>query len=892
MLLPFDIADIHGALALAYRVIEIGWSDEYNANQQYNEFREDIQALIAILNNLASVIHHAQSAFPHSARPSTAASRGVSHVLGSFKGVLDECAVLVEQKASYGTRQGPIPNFQWFLLVKDDVQILRDRIAVCNIKLSLALRCLELERQDGTTQLLYGLADYLGQRMTELENVIRPGGQPERTLDMPDSIRSYLLATTTSRYGDLGGISVDQGIDETVFYLDRATQWHKRRQSPQASPVCRAARLYNLFRAYSLLQATKAAVPRATMDDFETYFPRLGMTIQRFLQKLGERILAAYDAFIREAGPLPSEAEILDIIEPESNIWEEHRHWKPRQQEDDDPRRGARVLKCRLQDFNAAQQSLEVFQHDSENSRQLTVITSGAHRADRVYQVDLGALQLAPNDDAFVAGSDRFTVTLNPVRYGQQPGFKLAFQNRGGLFMFQQFMTGYKVVDDFSGARVVTQRAGLVVGGEQRSETSRVQLWSSTAPSSGRAIPRELLGESTSTLRNLPSRSSAAPVLPLWDSFSTLTLSQGADTSPTTTTSPSSSTPSFDGQQAPFGSSFPRSQGSTTNRLSGGTRTGSGTTNSYWQAQINDNTGSNGLSPSSNSRPAATSGMSSRHPRPNEIPGNRASGRNWDTRPGATSPVSPTSPVRINGGFGGSRNSGSRWDQPAQRSPPLQQSPPIPPPLSVRLSRRASMAMSFMSHSSADSHSPSTMSSNLVQVDNRGTLGCIIDAPEPARLVLFLKGRTQFDPHSLLAIDIDNHLVINTDLCDCRQEDPVRNSAHYQTGRAPGSGQRSQRPPCNKVVIQARDGTSISAKETKVPSVAPNSSVVGIGARGGSSFWNLASAGRYQPDAEGLDKVKRLRLVTIEFGAGVEARRTFVEHFNNLRELYLRNASP
>ncbi|KAK4221988.1 hypothetical protein QBC38DRAFT_402426, partial [Podospora fimiseda] len=845
MLLPLDIAEIHGAISLAYKVIEIGWSDAHNANRQYNEFREDIEALINILSNLADIIRRAQLSFPHSARPSTATSRGATQVLGNFKGVLDDCVILLEQKGSFGTQQGPVRNFQWFLLVKDDIQILRDRIAVCNIKLSLALRCLEVERQDGTTQLLWGLADFFDQRISELENFIRAGEQPERTLDIPHTIRSYLLAIITSRYGELGAILVDQAIDEIVFYLDRATQSHKRRQATQSSPADRAIRLYNIFRAFSLLQTTKEAVPRVTVDDFQTYFPRLGMTLQRFLKKLGERIFAAYVAFIHEVGQMPTESEIWAIVEAESGVWDEHRQWKPKQQQGNDPRRGARLLKIRLQDLNAAQQSLEIYQHNSENPRHLTAIVAEGNR-DLVHQFDLGTLQLAPNEDTFATGSDRYSVSLNPSQNGQQPGLNLVFQSRGGLFTFQQCITGFKVVDDFSGTRVETQRAGLVVGGEHRAEMSRIQLWSSTTPSSGRAIPPELLGEPKRTLRNLPGNSSRAPILPQLDSFSTLTLSQPIDNSPITT--PSSSTPSFEGQQAPFGSSFPRTQGVTMTRATGELRTGSGGPNTYWQSQVNDNT--------------RNGGTASWQPRLNESPGNRTSGRSWDTRPGATSPVSPSSPVRMN------RNSGSRWDQPAQRSPPQHQPPPT---LVTRLNRRASMAMSLLSLSSGDSQAQSIMSSNLVQVDNKGTLGCIIDAPEPPRLVFFLKGRGPLDPHSLLVIDIDDNLIINTDLCECRQEDPIRNSMHYQTGRALGSGQTPQRPPCNIVVIQARDGRDISAKETRLLPT-NNNNGMGASSRASSStaFWNLASAGRHQPDAEGLDKVKRLRLVTIEFGAGVE----------------------
>ena len=100
------------------------------------------------------------------------------------------------------------------------------------------------------------------------------------------------------------------------------------------------------------------------------------------------------------------------------------------------------------------------------------------------------------------------------------------------------------------------------------------------------------------------------------------------------------------------------------------------------------------------------------------------------------------------------RNPDLGWDQTSQvqRSPPQQQSSP-PLGLGAHLTRRASRAMSIMSRSSTSSVAQSTMSGNIVRVDTSGTLGCIIDSPDPSRLILFLKGRTQFDTHALLVID-------------------------------------------------------------------------------------------------------------------------------------------
>lgn len=113
-------------------------------DQQYNEFRQDIEILTGNLSNLASVIHRAQAEILHNARPPTATLRNVSLVVGNFRSALEDCWSLLDQRASFGNRQGPVYNLRWFLRVRDDVQMLRDRIATCNIKLSIALGCLEL----------------------------------------------------------------------------------------------------------------------------------------------------------------------------------------------------------------------------------------------------------------------------------------------------------------------------------------------------------------------------------------------------------------------------------------------------------------------------------------------------------------------------------------------------------------------------------------------------------------------------------------------------------------------------------------------------------------------------------------------------------------------------
>lgn len=144
MSLPFEISQIHGALALAYRVIEIGWSDIHDAHEQYLEFGQDIKDLRISLLNLAGAIDQADRGSLLNNRPTTAAANNFHHVLGNFTGVLEECLRLFERHSTYGCNRGPIYNWRWFLLVKDEVMMLRERIAFLNIKLSVAFKALEM----------------------------------------------------------------------------------------------------------------------------------------------------------------------------------------------------------------------------------------------------------------------------------------------------------------------------------------------------------------------------------------------------------------------------------------------------------------------------------------------------------------------------------------------------------------------------------------------------------------------------------------------------------------------------------------------------------------------------------------------------------------------------
>ncbi len=112
-----------------------------------------------------------------------------------------------------------------------------------------------------------------------------------RRLDVPQPLEDLLTSIAKTRYGNLAAIPIVRGVDETVYYLDRATQWHLRRQPLEGS---HALKMACIMRAYWLLQATKEADEyqaesmNTSYDELDGQLVRWGMTTRRFVSKLEE----------------------------------------------------------------------------------------------------------------------------------------------------------------------------------------------------------------------------------------------------------------------------------------------------------------------------------------------------------------------------------------------------------------------------------------------------------------------------------------------------------------------------------------------------------------------------------------------------------------------------
>lgn len=110
------------------------------ADQQYLEFKRDIQTLRKQLRTLAHNIgvvdddEHAQLA-----------PTGQFHdIFADFHHTLEDCQRFLDRNNHFAAQRGPMANIQWALWAKDEVDMHRDRIAVLNLKLNLALQSLQM----------------------------------------------------------------------------------------------------------------------------------------------------------------------------------------------------------------------------------------------------------------------------------------------------------------------------------------------------------------------------------------------------------------------------------------------------------------------------------------------------------------------------------------------------------------------------------------------------------------------------------------------------------------------------------------------------------------------------------------------------------------------------
>jgi hypothetical protein len=105
------------------------------SGQKYRDFVEDIRLLAINLDLISSIVQQAQNqaaTFNVVSRPVPAAHQ----VLGNFRETLNDCERLLDDQRYFTKHDGFVSNISFYYQTDPEVQKLRDRITLHNIKVN------------------------------------------------------------------------------------------------------------------------------------------------------------------------------------------------------------------------------------------------------------------------------------------------------------------------------------------------------------------------------------------------------------------------------------------------------------------------------------------------------------------------------------------------------------------------------------------------------------------------------------------------------------------------------------------------------------------------------------------------------------------------------------
>ncbi|OAX83778.1 hypothetical protein ACJ72_01862 [Emergomyces africanus] len=172
MALPLQISDILVLSRLAWKVYNFAFEKNLKPSTQYAEFANDIKSLATNLENIYGVASNA--AFQLETAPSgrSRASKklwdltSLHEIVGNYHQTLRHCEKLLRDNYRYNNASSPHRGISWNTFVQPEVERLRSRISLHNLKILFMLKPFEMD-------LLLRVQQDLAARMTSMHNDLR-----------------------------------------------------------------------------------------------------------------------------------------------------------------------------------------------------------------------------------------------------------------------------------------------------------------------------------------------------------------------------------------------------------------------------------------------------------------------------------------------------------------------------------------------------------------------------------------------------------------------------------------------------------------------------------------------------------------------------------------------
>ncbi|KAL2140788.1 hypothetical protein VTI28DRAFT_3263 [Corynascus sepedonium] len=490
--MAFQIGDIIRLSELCWDIYNIGWVPEFPASEQYAAFFADLNGYANNLSILVDVVQRAQqSLVDRGAGPAVHPRwhlESLFDIIGDYETTLHKCHKLIQDNKRFRETTGPIRSLEWFYLVQPRVDSLQERLMRHNARLQLVLKPFEID-------LLTRIHDDISRRIGEVGDQVRGVRDDLReligilvpnlrdALDMRDHREIHSVEIPSDILTELdvefkshpsfaaGGYpSLRNMTDSFIMSFDQCTQHFAPGLTiEQKTPP--VFEYISLLKCQFLMQRIRESSELANIAE--------GSHWPGYINALEEKLSAECYRFRRDLAAPDATSRTGDMI----TIWPE-----------EEPPPVFDVYGERLQmedlmdvplvaEHESHKKTLRLLRHTGSRDRRYRMITT-VHVANqelpyrRTVDFDITSAVLNP----VYASPSNENAPFEIILEENHNSHIIRFVNREDLFMFQQALTGFQVVDDYAEYMV---KASFVVRGLPIVEEASLQLW----------LPRRLDGD-------------------------------------------------------------------------------------------------------------------------------------------------------------------------------------------------------------------------------------------------------------------------------------------------------------------------------------------------------------------------------------------------------------
>ncbi|KAK0645373.1 hypothetical protein B0T16DRAFT_411086 [Cercophora newfieldiana] len=486
-----QIGEVVKFAELAWRLYELGWSDDFRADVQYRQFGQDVRYLAQSLERLENVINQARLEFQNHGEvlPDTLGwdRHSLVEIIGDYHSTLCDCKLLLQENQSYNATTGPGGNIYWNLFVQPRVQSLRQRILLHNSKIEHVLQPFKIDLTLRIHNALARSMEALHQQMQAMHHDVQTLLQNQQAL--MNAFDPNLLATPEgSGESEIHQVPIPDfvlaGLEE--LYWNHPSSGNGGFVAPPLRDI-----------ADAFVRSFEASTRTYDVDDFnwepsEDQYLNL-LTCQFLMAKMLEsdeylhaHELSHWPSYVQNLQRELSD-ECLRVAQsmavpqisdetPLIPIWPVEEAPAPL----DDvviQRPMELLLDMELEtDTEHRWRKITLYRLlESQDKKFRLVITAGylGQPASQTIPVniDMSIASLVPQY-ATPDGAQPLVLILND---GRDHMHRLAFRDKGELYLFQQALTGYEVVDSYM--KYQLQVIFVMGNGQMVKENASLQLW-------------------------------------------------------------------------------------------------------------------------------------------------------------------------------------------------------------------------------------------------------------------------------------------------------------------------------------------------------------------------------------------------------------------------------